>query len=123
VAGTDGIRVWELGGMPVVSTPDELDLIHSDDLAAALRSALGEHATVIVDMTQTSFCDSSAISALVAGARQAAASQREMRIAVSAPQVLRIFALTGVRELLTLFPTMHQALAVRPAAAAADGPG
>jgi anti-sigma B factor antagonist len=123
VAATDGIRVWELGGMPVISTPDELDLIHSDDLAAALLSALGEHPAVIVDMTQTSFCDSSAISALIAGARQAAASQREMRIAVSAAQVLRVFALTGVDELLTVFPALHQALAVRPAAVAADGPG
>jgi hypothetical protein len=37
VAGTDGIRVWTLGGMPVVSTPDELDLIYADDLTAALR--------------------------------------------------------------------------------------
>jgi anti-sigma B factor antagonist len=121
--GIDGIRVWTMGGMPVVSTPDELDLIHADDLAAALRSALDEHAVVIVDMTGTSFCDSSAISALVAGARQAAAGERELRIAVSAPQVLRIFALTGVHELLTVFPALPEALASRSPAAAADGPG
>jgi anti-anti-sigma regulatory factor len=69
-------------------------------------------------MTQTSFCDSSAISALIEGARQATASGRELRIAVSSARVLRVFDLTGVRELLTVFPTLHQALAARPAAAA-----
>jgi anti-sigma B factor antagonist len=124
--GTDGIRVETMGGMPVVSTPGEIDLLHADELAAALESALGEHATVIVDMTQTSFCDSSAISALIQGARLAAASQREMRVAVSAAQVLRVFALTGVDELLMLFPTLPDALAARPAEAprpAAGAPG
>jgi anti-sigma B factor antagonist len=123
---TEGIQVWTMGGLPVVSTPDEVDLLHADDLAAALRSALGEHAAVIVDMTQTSFCDSSAISALVEGARVAAAAQREMRIAVSAAQVLRVFALTGVDELFTVFPTLPEALAARPAQVpdpAADAPG
>jgi anti-sigma B factor antagonist len=122
VAATEGVRVWALGGTPVVSTPDELDLIHADNLRAALRSALGEHVTVIVDMTQTSFCDSGGISALIEGAREAAASERQMRIAVSSAQVLRVFALTGVSEVLTVFPGLHQALAARPAAAGPDQP-
>lgn len=120
---TAGVRVWSLGGLPVVSTPDELDLLHAEGLAAALRSQLGEHATVIVDLTQTSFCDSSGISSLVEGARLAADGGREMRIAVSAEQVLRIFELTGVRELFTVFPTLPEALAARPAGAGDSPPG
>lgn len=114
-----GVRVWSLGGLPVVSTPDELDVLYAEDLAAALRSQLGEHATVIVDMTQTTFCDSSGISSLVEGARLAADGERELRVAVSADQVLRIFELTGVHELLTVFPTLPEALAARPAASGA----
>jgi anti-sigma B factor antagonist len=116
VAEEDRVHIWALGGMPVVSTPAELDMPHADDLTAAMQSVLGEHAIVIVDMTRTSFCDSSAISALIGAARLAAAGEREMRIAVASPQVLRIFAVTGVHELFSVFPTLHQALAARPAA-------
>jgi hypothetical protein len=48
-------RVRSLGGLPVISTPDELDISNAGRLREALLSAGRDNATVVMDMSATTF--------------------------------------------------------------------
>jgi alkylhydroperoxidase/carboxymuconolactone decarboxylase family protein YurZ len=53
-------RVWQAGGLPIVCAPTEIDITNAVQLRTALLSATSNNATVVVDMSQTAFCDSAA---------------------------------------------------------------
>jgi len=104
--------VQVIGGVPVVAAPDEIDMTNAAGLQAALldASALG-HGTFIVDMSGTTFCDSAGMHALVQAHKRSQSEAGEMMLVVCAAAVLRVFAMTGIDDLITNFPTLEQALA------------
>ena len=101
-----------VSGVPVVTAPEEIDITNAPALRSALvkAAALG-HGTVAVDMTRTSFCDSSGLHALLAGHKRAQAEGGELLLAFSAPAVLRVFALTGIDRIIPNFTSLDEALA------------
>ena len=49
-----------VSGVPVVTAPEEIDVISAPELRSALLEATVDgHRTLVVDMTRTEFCDSS----------------------------------------------------------------
>jgi anti-sigma B factor antagonist len=103
------------GRTAVVSLPAEIDLTIADALREALLSVLNQGAVALVaDMTATTFCDSAGITALVRAAKRAAATGAEMRLAVTAPQVLRVFTLVGIDRLIDIHPSVAAARASLP---------
>ena len=109
--------VQMIGGVPVVAAPDEIDITNAAGLQAALAEAseLG-HGTFIVDMSATQFCDSAGMHALVQAHKRSQSEGGEMLLVVSAAAVLRVFAMTGIDDLITNVRTLEQALA-HPSAA------
>ena len=106
-----------VGGVPVVATPVEIDISNSAALRAALLEAAAHgNGTLVVDMSQTQFCDSAALNVLVRAHKQAQTTGGEMLLVIAAATVLRIFAVTGIGRLMPSFPSLHQALAHIPAA-------
>jgi anti-sigma B factor antagonist len=100
------------GRTAVVRLPTEIDLTRSDAVREALLAALNQGAlSLIVDMTATTFCDSSGITALVRAARRATATGATIRLAVTAPPVLRVLSLVGVDRLIDIYPSVDAALA------------
>ena len=98
----------------VVPLPAEIDAANVGVVEAALASALARRpAVLIADGTQTSFCDSSGIAALIYAHRQAAATQAQLRVVMTGSQVRRVLELTGADQLLPVYPSL--------AAAQADG--
>jgi anti-anti-sigma regulatory factor len=61
---SQGFTIWSLGGLPLVTTPEEIDLSNADQLLHALLVATADTAIVIVDMTATTFCDASTVDTL-----------------------------------------------------------
>ena len=76
-------------------------------LAALNRSA----ALLVADMSNTNFCDSSGVSALVHVFRRAATSGRAIRLVVSTPAVQRVLSITGVDRLVDVYPSVAASLA------------
>lgn len=107
-------------GVPVVAAPGEIDMTNVPGLRTALleASTLG-HGTFIVDMSETQFCDSAGMHALVWAHKQSRSEGGEMLLVVRAAAVLRVFAVTGVDGLIPNFPTLEEALAQVPAAPSA----
>jgi len=119
-----GLLVEVVSDVPVVTAPEEIDVTN----AARLRSVLLEtsasgNATLVVDMSQTQFCDSAGLNVLVRAHQRAEAQGGEVRLVISTADVRRIFTVTGIDRVIPSFPSLEQALAptvpsvIRPPAA------
>ena len=113
-----GFPVAVISGIPVISAPFEIDISNADALRAALLSAGAHgHATVVVDMTRTGFCDSMGLHVLVRGQQRAIAEGGELRLVIRAPSVLRLFRATGMDRSIPCFATLTEAVGKLPAIA------
>jgi anti-sigma B factor antagonist len=111
-----GFPVEIADGVPVVVAPEEIDASNAAGLRAALlRAAAHRNRTLVVDMSQTQFCDSAALHILVRAHKRAQAEGRELRLVITAVPVLRIFAVTGIDHLIPNFSSLEEALAQAPA--------
>ncbi len=99
-----GFPVEMVSGVPVVSAPAEIDITNADDLRAALLEAARRDGSYVVDMSQTRFCDSAGLHALVDAHRQAKGQGGQVVLAVSGTAVLRVLELTGADQVLRVFP-------------------
>jgi len=99
-------------GIPVVTAPEEIDIVNAPELAAALiKAAANRPGTLVADMTRTRFCDSAALHTLVAAHKRAQAEGRELLLVIRSAAVLRIFAITGVDRVIANFTSLDDALA------------
>jgi anti-sigma B factor antagonist len=106
--------LWS-GRTAIVRLPAEVDITIADDLREALLSVLNQSATaLVVDMTLTTFCDSAGIAALTRAARRATASSAKIRLAATAPPVLRVFSMVGIDRVIDIHPSVAAALASLP---------
>lgn len=100
----------------VVTLPAEIDMANqpgvADDLLAAVASGA---AVVIADMTATTFTDTTGIRALVLAHKQAMASGTEFRVATASRSILRVMSILGLGSYLTVYPSVQEAQAGRPA--------
>ena len=111
------------GAVPVVAAPAEIDVTTAGQLRAVLLAAAGAgHPTAVVDMTRTLFCDSAGLHALLRAHKRAVSAGGELRLVVPADgTVPRVLNLTGLDLVIPCFPSMAEALARTPAAAARRG--
>lgn len=110
-------RVTIVSGVPVMSAPAEIDLGNADQLRAAILDTMAHgHATLVVDMTVTQFCDSAGLRELVHAHRRARAEGGEARMVITSAVVLRIFAISGMDRVVPNFATVQDALTPKPPA-------
>jgi anti-sigma B factor antagonist len=107
-------RIGSFGGLPVVTTPADVNISNAERLRAALVAAGSDHATLIVDMSGTAFCDSTGISVLVMAMKRAKADGGELRLVMGGPAVRRIFKATGVDGVFRIFGIVPDAAAAEP---------
>jgi anti-sigma B factor antagonist len=109
-------QVEIVGGVPVVITPEQIDITNADGLRAALVESAGHgHGRVVVDMSRTEFCDTAGLHALVAAHKRALAEGGELRLVVAGAAVQRIFAITGLSRVIPGYASLHEALTQAPA--------
>ncbi|MGH3404956.1 MAG: STAS domain-containing protein [Streptosporangiaceae bacterium] len=104
-------------GRPVVRAAEEIDLTNADALRAAILAA---HAaapdTVIVDMTDTAFCDSTGLNVLVRAHKQLEDQGGQLRVVIREPTLLRILTVTGISRMFHMFASLDEAIAGPPEA-------
>ena len=111
-----GFTTTTVSGVPVVATPPELDISNAGELRAALMATVAEgHATVVLDLSGTSFCDSAALQVLVRVHKRAVAEGGELRLVMRAVSLLRLFKITGVDRVIPNFECLDEALSQLPA--------
>jgi anti-sigma B factor antagonist len=112
-----GFAVEMACGVPVVTTPEEIDITNAPGLGAALLDAAAHgHGTVVVDMSRTQFCDSAGLHALIRAHKRAQAEGDDVLVVISATTVLRIFAISDLDRIIPNFSSLEVALALASAA-------
>lgn len=102
-----------IGGVPVVRAPEEIDIANASDFREALLVAVECGAGIsVIDLSRTQFCDSAGLHALVAAHKRARTAGGEVRLVVSDPHVLRIFAISGLDQVIPCHDGLSQALLV-----------
>jgi anti-sigma B factor antagonist len=104
-------------GVPVAAAPDRLDASASRRLRSALvQLAERGHATLVVDLSRTRYCDSAGLSVLIGAHERACAEGGELRLVAASRAVLRMLSLAGMSGRPRPFLSLEQAVAELPAA-------
>jgi anti-sigma B factor antagonist len=119
-----GLSVRWAGSVAVATVPGEVDLTNAQEILEGLLAVVDDGPSMlIVDMTQTEFCDSAGAASLVQVQRTAAFAQIPLQLAASEP-VLRILNLLGLDRLIDIRPAVAAGLgdgeASPPPAASGD---
>ena len=98
----------------IVTFPAEVDANNAHIGRSRLMAVIEQEGAkaVIADMTRTAFCDSAGVTALAAARSKAVAHGAAFSLACSSPQILRILELTGLDQIMPLFATVDEALAL-----------
>ena len=107
--------VADRDGIIVLSVAGEVDLATAPDLQAALDSAVAEDPpALVVDLLEVTFLGSVGLQLLVS-TQQRLGQQARFAVAAEGAATSRPIHLTGLHDLLGLYPTLEEALvAVHP---------
>jgi anti-sigma B factor antagonist len=87
-------------GVATVAIEGELDIATAPVLDATLADVeQGANGTVLLDLADVRFIDSTGLRSLLSARRRAQENGRRLRLANLAPDVERVFDVTGVRRI------------------------
>ncbi len=100
-------------GVPVIEVSGRLAFGRDvERLEAAVKDLVNEGQTRLVfDLSGMEYADSSGIGAIVACVTQIRKGGSDLRIAGVNPRIQRLFKMTGVDQLLSVYPTVAEAVA------------
>jgi len=106
------------GRHAVAVLPGRIDATNVDAVRDELLTIINQGATVLIlDMTAASSCDRVVADALMRVYQRSVVYGTELRLAALAPAVRRVIRLSGLEELIAVFPTLDAATAEQPSAA------
>lgn len=91
------------GAVVHLAVAGEIDMASVDELQAAISDAVTrvDTSTVVIDLTDVSFCDSIGIGTLVRAHVEAAQHGTVVQISNPQRQIRRVFEITGVLDILS----------------------
>ncbi len=89
----------------------EIDLFTAPELKAALGEALESGQTrIVVDLTDTSFLDSTALGVLIGAVKRLRSRDGVLTIVNTDPNIAKTFEITGLDQIFTIRPTRDEAV-------------
>jgi anti-anti-sigma factor len=98
------------GDVGVVAISGELDLADVDELSSALGEAAERSSSVVIDVSQVSFIDSTALAALLRANDELGSGGVPMVLACPPGPVRRLLTMTSLDDHLSLAPDLPGAL-------------
>ena len=99
-------------GVWVIALTGEVDLYTAPEFKQQLLDAIAQGAQhVIVDLTDTTFIDSTTLGVLVGGVKRLRAQEGRLSLVCSDRNIRKIFEITGLDRVFTIYPTRDEALA------------
>ncbi|MER7200035.1 anti-anti-sigma factor [Streptomyces sp. CB01635] len=103
--------VYETGDCVVVALRGEVDIVTLQDSVALLETvAAGPAATVVIDLTRTTFFDCSGLTLLLRTRRRVESRGGRLRVVCNQPRTLRLLEVTGLLPLFAPAPTVEAAV-------------
>jgi anti-sigma B factor antagonist len=101
-----------IGGVAVLEVEGEIDVATAPQFGDRLRALESDGtATVVVDLSKVSFLDSTALGVLVASFKRLREGGGTLRIVATEPRILRVFEITDLDRVLSIYPTPEAAAA------------
>ena len=98
-------------GVPVVAVAGEIDVATAPALRDRLQAQVHSGAsTVVVDLLQVTFLDSTALGVLVGALKHCREAGGDLRLVISEARILKVFEITGLTQVFSISPTVEQAL-------------
>ena len=106
----------ESPGAVVVAVRGEIDLFTTPEFKEAVNDAIARQAeTVVVDLTEATFMDSSSLGVLIGANRRLGRRGGSIVVACDREEILKVLRITGLDGVFTVVPTVDQAIAARAA--------
>jgi anti-sigma B factor antagonist len=100
------------GTVPVLAISGEIDLSKAPDLRERLVTIAASGASLaVVDLTEVTFLDSTALGVLVSGLKRMRSSGGDLRLVATRPNLVKVFEITGLLDLFPLFESRAEAVA------------
>jgi anti-sigma B factor antagonist len=106
------ITTEQLGeGRHVISLSGEVDLYTAPEFKQQLLEVISQGAqTVIVDLTNTTFIDSTTLGVLVGGVKRLRPNGGQLSLVCSDRNITKIFEITGLDRVFTIHATREEAV-------------
>jgi anti-sigma B factor antagonist len=102
----------------VIALSGEVDLYTAPEFKAQLLEVIGEGGKeVVVDFSNTTFIDSTTLGVLVGGVKRLRAQDGRLSLVCNDRNITKIFEITGLDRVFTIYPTRDEALAKTGASA------
>jgi anti-sigma B factor antagonist len=99
-------------GTYVISLTGEVDLYTAPEFKQQLLDVIGEGGKeVVVDFSDTTFIDSTTLGVLVGGVKRLRTLDGRLSLVCSDRNISKIFEITGLDRVFTIYPTRVEALA------------
>src|ERR687892_1346754 len=96
----------------VISLAGEVDLYTAPEFKQQLLEVIAQGAKqVVVDFTDTTFIDSTTLGVLVGGVKRLRSNDGQLALVCSDRNITKIFEITGLDRVFTIYPTRGEALA------------
>lgn len=106
------IECEQRGDAIVIAVHGELGLPHAPQLGAVAADTLRRlPRRLVIDLTRTTFVDSSGLSVLLNAKRRSVRAGIDLRLACAVPATLKLLALTRLSREFQVHPTLAEALA------------
>ncbi|MBA3365667.1 MAG: STAS domain-containing protein [Actinobacteria bacterium] len=117
------IKTEQLGDEThVISLAGEVDLYTAPDFKQQLLQVIGDGSkNVVVDFTDTTFIDSTTLGVLVGGVKRLRTNEGQLSLVCSDRNITKIFEITGLDRVFTIYGTLDEALAQVGAASTPPG--
>jgi anti-sigma B factor antagonist len=99
-------------GVPVLAVRGEVDVSTAPELRERLLGLAERGQSVaVVDLSEVSFVDSTALGVLVSGVKRLRSAGGDLRLVVTQPHINKVFEITGLTEVFRIFPNSAEAVA------------
>ena len=96
----------------VIALTGEVDLYTAPEFKQQLLEVIGQGAQeVVIDFSDTTFIDSTTLGVLVGGVKRLRAQDGRLALVCSDRNITKIFEITGLDRVFTIYPSRDEALA------------
>src|SRR5215212_8953741 len=101
----------------VISLAGEVDLYTAPEFKQQLLEVIGQGGKqVVVDFSNTTFIDSTTLGVLVGGVKRLRTNEGQLSLVCSDRNITKIFEITGLDRVFTIYPTRDEAVSKLKAA-------
>jgi anti-sigma B factor antagonist len=92
----------------VITVSGEVDLATSPDLDTAIIESVDSGASsIVIDLTDVSFMDSSGLGVIVRGLKRCREADKDLDLVITSDRVLKVFGITGLDQVIPIHDSIE----------------